>query len=193
MHGNGCVGERTTNWWWTRNARTDVTVCACTTRRMDPVTTVEVTYRSVRQKSEWNNVFINRNESMIDWWTTGDFPTVCLWYGPFLCRIGMTYVLSTLYQFKQWRYHSHLALRWLFRCHRHLGILTPPLVCCQYWSLSLGQMERCTTRNRYRATRKKCSIDRMREGIVQLHLLLRSITEHFDNRELIHLWNRGRH
>ena len=31
------------------------------------------------------------------------------------------------------------------------------------------------------------------ERIVQLHFLLRSITQHFDHTELVHLWNRGRH
>ena len=33
----------------------------------------------------------------------------------------------------------------------------------------------------------------MIERIVQLHFLLRSITQHFDHTELVHLWNRGRH
>ena len=33
----------------------------------------------------------------------------------------------------------------------------------------------------------------MIERIIQLHFLLRSITQHFDHTELVHLWNRGRH
>ena len=30
-----------------------------------------------------------------------DCPTVCPWYDPFLCKIGMDYVLSTIHQFEQ--------------------------------------------------------------------------------------------
>ena len=33
----------------------------------------------------------------------------------------------------------------------------------------------------------------MIERIIQLHFLLRSIADHFNHNELVHLWNRGRH
>ena len=75
----------------------------------------------------------------------------------------MECVLATIHQFEQGRHHSHSASLWSFRCLRHLGVLSSRAVLSLHWSLPLDRLVRCATRNRYRATRTRCSIDRMRE------------------------------
>ena len=129
---------------------------------------------------------------MVDCWAIRDCPTECPWYDPILCRKGMECVLSTIHQFKQWRNHSHSILRWLFRCHRHLRVLTLPAA---YSSINHYHLVG------WEVVQHEIGIERhWRDGtlidwewIVQLHFLLPSITKHFYHNELVHGLNWGRH
>ena len=109
-----------------------------------------------------------------------------------VCYCDMEGVLATIHQFEQGRHHSHSTLQWLFRCRRHLGVLTPHAILSLHRSLSLDRLVRYATRNRYRVALTRWNTDQMRERIVHFYFFLRSITEHFDHRELIHRCNWGR-
>ena len=103
---------------------------------------------------------------------------------------GMRSLHSTVIQTV--RHNSHSTLQWLFRCYRHLEVFSLPMVYCQHWSLPLDRLWHCAHEIGIKWHGWDGSLIEW-ERIIQLHILLRSITKHIDHTDLVHLWNRGRH
>ena len=95
---------------------------------MNPVTTVEAIYRSVRQRLKWNEGSLNRNESMVDCWAIRDCPTICPWYTPILCRIGMEGVVSTKYTNS-----NREGITWMQHCNGCFDVIGTSGYCHFLW------------------------------------------------------------